>query len=897
MITAAAVVSAIALSGLAVGAEASEALTPEAMTQQRIDAANDAYNEVGTRLEFITMSDTELGGAATADKTSEQVAYENSRAGFERIRTWADKNGFSVEAVVDNGDVVGANEPEYNDHLAGRSEKTAGWYRAVERVMTENFPDAQKMFTQGNHDIADLMGKTFDEKHAGDPDWSYPKAADEYVGNFHRKVNGYDFIGLDYNGKSTFGYSGQRTGYQEFLRSTLAGISAAPDYDPAKPIFVNIHSGYAGTSLGGPFHGDYDLAGPDLQTILAAYPQAMLGSAHTHFSSNPATSIYQRDFTVYENASMNYIYQDVPGDFLGGGYFEGNQGDPANGWNQKAANFISVLDDGRTIIRRFDVTRQRWMGMPWVVDTAKGRTGFAYEDADRSTTAPWWDAAAVSTDKVTETSLTLGFDQAVDDELVNFYQVEITDRVGDPVAFTANQVPDFGKNKPKSFTGSFKAYSRFFMTPNTMSFDIAGLKPAKTYNVRVYAFDDFQNRSTALEGSFRTAGTLTFPGFPDRTTPIPGDEFLDMQFEGDLADEAGRAVPATATGAVSFVDDDRPGAAGKAVRIGADPGSYVSLGRRSEFDLGTDKDLTVNFWTKLTAVGGYGSIISNKNWSNYYRSGVNLAPEGADTGKLELTLGDDSKGVYVTGDVPNYRGSWHMMSFTIDRTADTARTYFDGALVKESDIASVGSLTSGLEMLIGVDGSRSYPTGLDMDDLKMWASPLSPDEIASLFAASDTSRPRESLSGAVEYANELLASSAVEAENGRVFDSGLSKTLRAAIATGDETLATADATRAEIRTAYDGLKSAVAAFESQPRRYTYAVTAENGTVTPAEGVVDAQGDLSLRLKPSKGYKSQNARVTLSGAGSFTLKGNRLVIHGVEQRVLMSVGFASKGGDR
>ncbi|MFE6733514.1 LamG domain-containing protein [Microbacterium sp. NPDC057650] len=887
--------SAIALSGLPAVATASEARAPEAMTQARIDAANDAYNDVGAGLEFITMSDTELGGAATADKTSEQVAYENSRAGFERIRAWADKKGFSVEALVDNGDVVGANEPEYYDHLAGKSEKTAGWYRAVERVMTENFPDAQKMFTQGNHDIADLMGKTFDEKHADDPTWSYPKAADQYVGNFHRKVNGYDFIGLDYNGKSTFGYGGQRTGYQDYLRSTLAEISSAPDYDPGKPIFVNIHSGYAGTSLGGPFHGDYDLAGPDLQAILAAYPQAMLGSAHTHFSSNPATSIFQKDFTVYENASMNYIYQDVPGDFLGGGYFEGNQGDPANGWNQKAANFISALDDGSTVIRRFDVTHQRWMGMPWVVDTTKGKAGFAYEDADRSRTAPWWDAAAVSTDRITETSLTLGFDQAVDDDLVNHYQVEITDKAGAPVAFTANQVPDFGENKPKSFTGSFKAYSRFFMTPNTMTFDIAGLKPAKTYNVRVYAFDDFQNRSEALEGSFRTAGTLSFPSFPDQATPVPGGAFLDMRFEGDLADEAGGSTPATATGSVSFVDDDRPGVSGRALRIAADTGSYVSLGKRPEFDLGTEKDLTISFWTKVTALGGYGSIISNKNWSNFYRSGINLAPEGSNTGKLELTLGDDSKGVYVTGDVPNYRGSWHMMSITVDRTTDTARTYFDGALAKEGSIASVGSLTSGLDMLIGVDGSRSYPTGLDMDDLKMWASALSADEIASLFAASDTSRPREALSAAVEYANELLASAAVEAENGRVFDSGLSNALEAAITAGDGTLGTADATRAEIRTAYDGLKSAVAAFESQPRRYTYTVTAENGTVTPAEGVVDAQGDLRLRLKPSKGYKSQNAKVTLSGAGSFALKGNWLEIHGVEQRLLVSVDFAPKGG--
>ncbi len=71
---------------------------------------------------------------------------------------------------------------------------------------------------------------------------------------------------------------------------------------------------------------------------------------------------------------------------------------------------------------------------------------------------------------IAEESLTLRFDQAKDDELVNHSEVEIRDQAGNPVPFTANQVPDFGSNAPKSVAGSFKAYSRFYMTPNTMGF-------------------------------------------------------------------------------------------------------------------------------------------------------------------------------------------------------------------------------------------------------------------------------------------------------------------------------------------------------------------------------------------------------------------------------------------
>ena len=880
------------------GATASApAQAPQAMTQERIDAANDAYNGVDSQLEFLTMSDTELGGTATADKTAEQVAYEGVRPHFNRLAEWAQAKEFSVEAIINNGDVVGANDPEYNDHVNGNSEKTAGWYRAVERVMSESFPDAQVLLTQGNHDIADLMGKTFEEARAGkSPEWFYPNAASEYVSNFHTTIGGIDFIGLDYNGKHTYGYGGQRTGYQQFLKDTLQQISDAPGYDPAKPIFVSIHSGYSGTSLGGPFHGDYDTAGPDLQKILADYPQAMLGSAHTHFSSNPETSIFQKDFTVYENASMNYIYQDVPKDFIGGGYFEGNQGDPEGGVGQtKSANFVTVLDTGETVIRRYDVTQNRWMGMPWVVDTSKGKAGFSYTSDQRSTVAPWWQASVIAPSKITESSVTLGFDHASDDELVNYYQVEITDTNGNPVPFTANQMPDFGNSKPKSFNGSFKAYSRFYMKPNSMSFDIDGLKAAKTYRVKVYAFDDFQNKSEALEGTFRTAGTAVLPEFPESEIPAPTGEFLNLAFEGDLADTgaaSGSAPSYVPNGTVDFVDTDRVGDAGKVVRIGKGSSSYVDLGSRPEFDLGTDKDLTISFWAKATSITGYGSFISNKNWTNWWRSGLNLAPQASDTSKLEFTVGDDKKGVYSTGDVTNYLGTWHHMAVTVDRTRNMASTFMDGKLVQEASIAEIGSLTSGLNMLVGVDGGKTQGAGFDMDDLRMWDTALSEAELGSLFAADDSTAAIAAVSGAIDYAGEVIAANEVAAANGQVFDEALTDTLTAAIVGAEGTLAQTPVSKDALRDAHSVLKGAVTAVEAQPVRYSYAAAAVNGTITPADGVADAQGELRLQLAPAAGFQVDGSTVLVSGAESHAVVGDELVIQNAQQRVAVSIEFAA-----
>ncbi len=863
---------------------------PQAMTQERIDAANDAYNDVPAALSFVTMSDTEFAGSATETQTSQEVAYGASVDAYLRIADWADAKGFEAQAVVVNGDVVGANEAEYNAHQKGDSEKAAGWYRAAEQVLVEAFgSDPYYLFTQGNHDIADLMGEVFDEKHASDEKWFYPNDDTGDVSNLHTEINGYDFILLDYNGENTFGYTGQRSGYQDYLRQTLAEMAAAPDYDPGKPIFVQIHSGYSNTSLGGPFHQDYDTAGADLAAILKDYPQVLVGSAHTHFSVEPETSIYQKDFTYYENGSMNYIYQDVPADFLGGGYFNDGQG--SEEMKEKTCNFISVLEDGSTVIRRFDVTHERWIGMPWVIDTTQGKDGFRYTDDQRSTVGPWWEEGAVAkATAVTETSAVLGFDQAVDDELVNYYEVELFDAAGNPVSFQVRQVPNWGNTSPESFTGSFKAFSRWYMEPDTMGFEVTGLDPATTYRMRVTAYDDFQNASSAaLETTFRTAGELTFPELPDATLPDDIDEgkYLEMNFEGTLKDALGGASGA-ATGDVSYVES-YASSRGSAVRIGSGAGSYVDLGQRDEWNLSTDGDMTASFWIKVDQVSGYSAFLSNKNWTNWWRSGINVGPEGSDATKVEFTLGDGtdgSGGVYCTGEVGDYRGEWHMMTFTVDRENQRARTYFDGELKATTDIGSVGDMTSGLNMYLGVDAGLKYgASAFSMDDLQMWDRPLSEEDVAALYASTDIRLVREALDDAVAYAQELKAIMEANAQNGQVYDEGLTAALDAAMAAAQE------AADENIRDAFYALKDACEAVEGQEARYVVRATGEHGSVTPQTEVAELGSDVTFDLLPDEGYQVEGATVDVTGAASWEIAGSQLVAKDVTGAVDVRVVFA------
>lgn len=781
----------------------------EAMTQDRINKANDAYNDADAALEFITMSDTELSGKTVDD------AYNISIPWYREIAQWAKDKHFNIQAVMDNGDVVGGNEGDNTDARVGN------WYRAVDRVFSEAFPDAKILLAQGNHDYADWMGKILDVNHKKDGQydgkWFYPRSEDNYVGNYHVKIGGFDFITLDYNGAEVFGYANQRNGYQDFLKKTLADIKAAKDYDPAKPIFIQVHSGYAGTTLGGPFHADYDTVGPDLQTILKDYPQAFVGSAHTHFLVQPETSIYQKDFTFFENGAMSYPYQDVPGDFLEGGYFP-TTGDTtqANRTPERTCNFFTVLKDGTVVIRRFDVSRRRWIGMPWTVKPSEGKAGFKYTDAKRSKVAPWWEnGAKVTADGQTETGATIGFTQAVDDELVHYYKVELTDQDGKPVDFQARQIPDFGADtKPKAVKGSFRAFSRFYVTPDDMRFELSGLEAGRTYHVKVTAYDSFENASaTPLEGNFTTMAPEELPAYPGGETSLPDNIndglFMDMSFEGNLTDAKDAAAKATAHGNTSYVAG-RDATSGKALRIGGTNNDYVNLGQREQWNLGTDKNLTINFWINVTSESGYAAILSNKDWDHYYLKGINITPESSNTSKLEFTLGDGTNGVYVTGDVPDYNGSgWHMMSVTVDRTKQLASTYFDGQRVMQKDISTVGDMTSGLDMMLGTDASKKYGTiGFDIDDLQMWDRALSDSDIAALKAHSgDSTAGYQALQTAVAYAQDVQARVKAYEQAGGTVEADDVKKLDEAVK------AAADAK--DPKAAYDALKAAVTAVEEQ----------------------------------------------------------------------------------
>ena len=415
--------------------QAAEKEEPVALTQEMVDEANEQYNDnEDALLEFVSMSDTHV------------ASYESKKWAFQNIEDWSEEIGFHADTVLVDGDVE-ANERE---EQPGNSVR---FYTAVEQLMEETFGDLPIQFSTGNHDIQSNMEAVFDE-NGWDGIWHYKSETGDTYNNYHLQINGFDFITLDYR-------NGSR--YRQFLQDTLEEIKSRADYDEGKPIFIQIHSGVNGTTTGS--YQDCGNTSTYLQGTLADWPQAIVMTAHSHYSSEVEDGIYQKNFTVVNNGSMDYVEVDdsrtVENEVVN--WVQGNLED---GHYELTCNYITVMKDGTTVIRRFDVTNKRWMGIPWVIDTEEGKEGFRYTSGKRSTTAPWFEEdAEISVENVGETTADLVFDQAVDDQLTEYYRVTVRnfltneDAVFKVLPENYDYAGDSSYEVPKGFTGSFDAYS------------------------------------------------------------------------------------------------------------------------------------------------------------------------------------------------------------------------------------------------------------------------------------------------------------------------------------------------------------------------------------------------------------------------------------------------------
>ena len=714
--------------------QAAEKEEPVALTQEMVDEANEQYNDnEDALLEFVSMSDTHV------------ASYESKKWAFQNIEDWSEEIGFHADTVLVDGDVE-ANERE---EQPGNSVR---FYTAVEQLMEETFGDLPIQFSTGNHDIQSNMEAVFDE-NGWDGIWHYKSETGDTYNNYHLQINGFDFITLDYR-------NGSR--YRQFLQDTLEEIKSRADYDDGKPIFIQIHSGVNGTTTGS--YQDCGNTSTYLQGTLADWPQAIVMTAHSHYSSEVEDGIYQKNFTVVNNGSMDYVEVDdsrtVENEVVN--WVQGNLED---GHYELTCNYITVMKDGTTVIRRFDVTNKRWMGVPWVIDTEEEKEGFRYTSGKRSTTAPWFEEdAEISVENVGETTADLVFDQAVDDQLTEYYRVTVRNFLTneDAVFKVLPENYDYAGNSsyevPKGFTGSFDAYSRYYLRPypEQMKFYLSDLQPNTRYRIIVQAFDSFDNASLVKDVVFKTEGeTVELPNVLPET--VEDGKFLDMSFDDSSLTDSEGQITATAAGNISYAE----GMDGTGLHIPSTRGAYVDLG--GDERMNGDSTFTMNFWINARSTSGDAAVISNKNWGSGGNPGWYVGFRLSNLSSIGVNASDGSRRIDFDGSA-GFQDNWKMVTIMFDREENVSRIFIDGNESMYYDLSSItGSMATDYSVKIGSDGTGNYGSRAEftLDSLQMWDRALTDEEILAIYGTAvyeeDTTDYAEKLQELIEQAEALLA--------------------------------------------------------------------------------------------------------------------------------------------
>ncbi|MCM3340144.1 metallophosphoesterase [Paenibacillus sp. MER TA 81-3] len=291
---------------------------------------------------------------------------------------------------------------------------------------------------------------------------------------YHRVIQGHHFIVLATEDTMTHGYFSLEQ--IEWLSKQLA--EAAADA-PAQPIFVFLHQHLKDTVYGSKEWGIQENI-EALMNALKPYPQVITFSGHSHYPLNDPRSIHQECFTSIGTASLSYMEVES-------GKLQGNLPPGHREFSQGC--LVEVYED-KVVITRMDFLNEREIGEAWMVRVPADKASFIYtneRDAEKPT-FPQHAGIVVDEEHTAPNSVRISFDQAVDDELVHSYRIQVKRTDGNEEV-------------------QYLAYSEYYNYPlvDRVSVTLPDLQPNQGYELEIHAIDAFQNVSDhGLKAAFRT---------------------------------------------------------------------------------------------------------------------------------------------------------------------------------------------------------------------------------------------------------------------------------------------------------------------------------------------------------------------------------------------------------
>ncbi|MFD2331328.1 S-layer homology domain-containing protein [Cohnella sp. GCM10020058] len=421
-------------------------------------------------LTFPVVSDTHVG--------IEDVSVD-AAAKFEQALQVYRSLG-SYDALVVDGDMTDAG--------------TIAQYDSAMRILDANkLKGAKPIIVPGNHEYyaaGDELGgdkyaaaKRFYEKTGMDAEGYAAENVDKATENagvfYDTWVKGYHFIVVDHD------RSAMSDAKYAWLKKEIATDEKGNPADAKKPVFVLMHYPYKNTTYGSEGAGwNNPSEYAKLKTVMAAYPNAMLFTGHTHYTLDHPNTINADDGFIRVNDGSTAFVQ-------AGGY--SNDSDLYLDKTVSQGLLVKVYND-KVVIERRELDKQgAVIGTPYAIDLASPVQSARKYSTD--TAAPAFAAGAkLNVSAVGASSATLTWPKATDDTKVDSYIVTVNGKL----------------------IGAPSVISPYDET-STHTFAAKGLKPNTDYTVSVKALDAYGKESASIVSTFKTtsAGTGYDASAPD----------------------------------------------------------------------------------------------------------------------------------------------------------------------------------------------------------------------------------------------------------------------------------------------------------------------------------------------------------------------------------------------
>lgn len=323
-------------------------------------------------------------------------------------------------------------------------------------------------------------------------------------------IKGYPFITTSMNGGGWDDYA------PEEIKALEENLKTAAKKYPGKPIFVFTHVPPTNTVYG-TCDGEGGWGSSVLTAALSKYPQVILFGGHSHIPLGDPRSIHQGVFTTINDGSTTY--SEIEPGVVNEGIHPYKSGYVTEGC------LVSVDKDMNVEVQRWDTYRDEEMLPRWNIQAPHDGSRFVYTSDNVNRVAPVWaEGSKLEVTEVQNEGCTITFPQAVDDQNVHHYWVELTDGDNEVVA-------------------RHSIFSSFYLNsdmPRTLTVRLQGIPEGMDLTPRVIAWDSYKNTSEPLTGE-------TFKSIPYEPTPgthKPVADLFDIEFgaNGEATDVSDRHV-------------------------------------------------------------------------------------------------------------------------------------------------------------------------------------------------------------------------------------------------------------------------------------------------------------------------------------------------------------------